>query len=178
MYGLVAQMNGQSTDTFIFCPRLEAPRYRRVSPVSGGPQRLIITPEVWGIVIVADINNILNWNVVTWRNVTESSVFPLFPCADSISETTCCGSSAEEHHLHTGAIWQLYWAAGETPSKYLQVRTDYCYSLYWIIKLSIFMCDLFIFYALNILKHMWYVFFNVILYCPASVDFSCHGALV
>lgn len=158
MYGLVAQMNGQSTDTFIFCPRLEAPRYRRVSPVSGGPQRLIITPEVWGIVIVADINNILNWNVVTWCNATESSVFPLFPCADSISETTCCGSSAEEHHLHTGAIWQLYWAAGETPSKYLQVRTDYCYSLYWIIKLSIFMCDLFIFYILKTLKRVICVF--------------------
>lgn len=31
------------------CCRLEAPRYRRVSPVSGEPQRLIITKEVGGL---------------------------------------------------------------------------------------------------------------------------------
>ena len=31
-----------------FCCRLEAPRYRRVSPANGEPQRLIITKEVGG----------------------------------------------------------------------------------------------------------------------------------
>ncbi len=43
-------------------------------------------------------------------------------CADSSSATSCCGSSVEEHHFHTGALWQLHRAAGEAPSKHLQVR--------------------------------------------------------
>lgn len=43
-------------------------------------------------------------------------------CADGSSATLCCGSSVEEPHLHTGALWQLHRAAGETPPKHLQVR--------------------------------------------------------
>lgn len=57
--------------------------------------------------------NQINWNI---------TMVTTFFCADGSSATLCCGSSVEEHHLHTGAIWQLHWAAGETPPKHLQVR--------------------------------------------------------
>lgn len=37
--------------------RVEAPRYRRVSPVSGDPQRLIITKEVTGNIPIFNVTN-------------------------------------------------------------------------------------------------------------------------
>lgn len=42
--------------------------------------------------------------------------------SDGSSATPRCGSSLEEHHFHTGALWQFHWAAGETTSEHLQVR--------------------------------------------------------
>lgn len=99
---------------YFYC-RLEAPRYRRVSPANGEPQRLIITKEVCG-----NIHNLLQTNCVLPEavigSVYKSDIFEyyhgnhsvcnkcVFFCADSSRATLCCGSSVEEYHLHTGAI--------------------------------------------------------------------------
>lgn len=52
-----------------FCCRLEAPRYRRVSPANGEPQRLIITKEVG-----ANIHSLLQTNCV-WPEAVIALVY-------------------------------------------------------------------------------------------------------
>lgn len=85
-----------------FCFRLEAPRYRRVSPASAPPQRLVITKEVSGYFMM----EIELFERKSKTNLIKMSVF--FLCADNSSATLRCGSSVERHHLHTGAIRQLH----------------------------------------------------------------------
>ena len=117
------------------CFRLEAPHYRRVSPVSGRPQKLIITKEVGGTIHnfwwktnsfwhEANISLVYKSNKSMFYFGNTVGLFCFFFRADCSSATPCCGSSVEEHHLHPGALWQLHWAAGKTPPKHLQVRPD------------------------------------------------------
>lgn len=106
--------------------RLEAPRYRRVSPVGREAQKLIITKEV-------GFFNGYQIAIVLWSHLFYKSKSVYHRCkrllcsfylADGVSSALCCGSSVEEHHLHTGALWQLHRAPGKAPPEHLQVRTD------------------------------------------------------
>lgn len=93
--------------------RMEAPRYQRVSPVNGDPQRLIITEEVSFIGSLAHTQHpIMHCSILT---LTRSApiirskcswllIVLVFPRADGEREASRRGCRAAEHHVHAGAL--------------------------------------------------------------------------